>query len=377
MIVAGEASAEKYGARLVGSIRARRPSSDLCFYGTGGDEMQKAGVDLLCHIRDLASIGPREALSHMYKYVATYRALLRRSRQTPPAVSVLIDFPEFNLRLAGRLKRSGTRVIYYVGPQIWAWRRGRIRTVRRFVDKMAVILPFEEQFYREHGVEAEFVGHPLLEDFTFERDRSRFARDHGLDPGRRIISLLPGSRRQEVEYILPTLLRASLRVLEKIAAQFIISIAPGLQRSQLSRIAAQVLGTEAHPDFRLMETAARDMLACSDFAFVKSGTSTLEAALVGTPFLITYKISRLSWLAGNILVSSPHKGLVNLVAGRPIVPEILQDAATPEALSRTALEYLRNPEKAEAMRARLLGIRDLLGARTASESVASMVVANL
>jgi lipid-A-disaccharide synthase len=377
LIVAGEASADRYGASLVQKLRPVCWPSKLDFYGTGGDQMEEAGVHLLCHIRELASIGPREALSHLSKYHQVYRRIVQACGDNAPAVAVLIDFPDFNLRLLKKLKQRGVRIVYYVGPQLWAWRRGRVRVVRRYVDKMAVILPFEEGFYRERGVAAEFVGHPILEDFSPDCDRKRFLHALGLEPERKTVTLLPGSRRQEVEYILPVLLRASARILQEIQAQFLISVAPTIEACQMSRILSRELGGDRHPYFRLVSARACDALACSDFGFVKSGTSTLEAALVGTPFLVTYRISPVSWFAGNILIRSPLKGLVNLVVGEEIVPELLQGDATPETLSRTALSYLNSPAKTDAMRSRLAKVREMLGARHASDSVAAMVAGYL
>ncbi len=335
--------------------------------------MQREGVRLLCHARDLANIGPREAMAYLGRYLRAYRDILRECRRRPPDVAILLDFPDFNLRLAKKLKREGIKVIYYISPQLWAWRRGRIKAIRKFVDKMLVILPFEEAFYQTHGVDVEFVGHPLLEDFRPPQDRPAFEARLGLDPARPTVALLPGSRRKEVDYILPTLLQSARRILSRTPAQFLVSVAPTLDRRQLERIMSAVLGTDGWPDFRLVCEDARDLLANSDFALVKSGTSTLEAALVGTPFLILYKLSLVSWCAGKLLVRTRFKGLVNLIAQEAVVPEFLQRDATPETLSRTALEYLGNPVKSAAMRSRLGAIRAMLSARCASEMAAAAV----
>jgi len=374
LLVVGETSADRYGARLVRKLRALCGEKTVCFFGTGGDEMREAGVEIVCHIRDLATIGPREAIYHLLRYYRTFQLLTDACRERRPHVAVLLDFPEFNLRLAKRLKRLGIKVIYYISPQLWAWRRGRIRIVRQYVDRMLVILPFEEEYYRVRGVKVDFVGHPLLEDFVVDGDRESFLRDLGLDPSLKTIALLPGSRRREVDYILPTLLEASLEILRRLPAQFLISVAPAIETSQVIRIASKVLGQNRQRDcFRIVPAAARRILANSDFGLIKSGTSTLEAALVGTPFLITYRISPLSWCLGNILIRSPYKGLVNLIAKEEIVPEYLQREATPEALARAAVQYLEMPEKAAAMRARLAGIRDVLGSRCASDTAAALV----
>ncbi len=374
LIVVGEPSADRYGARLVAKLNALHGPRSLRFFGTGGDEMRAEGVEILCHVRELASIGPREALQHLRRYHRTFQTLAAACRDRHPPLAILLDFPEFNLRLAKRLKRLGIKVIYYISPQLWAWRRGRIRIVREYVDRMLVILPFEEEYYRVRGVNVEFVGHPLLEDFNDESDRQSFLEGLGLDPGRKTIALLSGSRRREVEYILPPLLDACRIVSRRLPAQFLISVAPAIDVDLISRIAVRVLGENwSKENYRIVQAGARKILANSDFAFVKSGTSTLEAALVGTPFLITYRISALSWHLGNILVRSPYKGLVNLIAHEEVVPEYLQKDATPDALARTALEYLEQPEKAAAMKGRLSGIRDLLGSRRASDTAAALV----
>jgi lipid-A-disaccharide synthase len=338
--------------------------------------MEQAGVRLHAHIRDLAHIGPREALAHLWGYYETYRLLLGKVEQEKPSLAILLDFPDFNLPLAKKLKRAGVPIIYYISPQLWAWRRGRIRTIRRYVDRMLVILPFEEQFYRDQGVKVEFVGHPLLEDFAPKRNRELFLGGLGLNPRLKTVALLPGSRRKEVDYILPTLLASCGRILEKIPAQFVVSAAPSVDADHLRRVFRSVFPEEA-PNFRVTSEDSRDILANCDFAFVKSGTSTLEAALVGTPFVMVYKISPASWCLGNILIRSEFKGLVNLIAGERIVPEFLQGDANPEALSSTALKYLESGSMSAAMSERLAGIRARLSVRNASEAAASVVASYL
>jgi len=246
------------------------------------------------------------------------------------------------------------------------------------VDKMLVILPFEEEYYRRRGIEVEFVGHPLLEDFVPCRNREAFSLRLGLDCSRKTVAILAGSRPKEIDYILPPLLRASQRILSEIPAQFLISAAPTVERERIARLTQQVLGNDPGRDhFHIVGDSARDILANSDFAFVKSGTSSLEAALVGTPFLITYKISPLSWCIGSMLIRTSMKGLVNLIAGEKIVPELFQGEAEPQELARAALRVLMEPGEDAAVRARLAGIRLRLGARTASEAAAAAVSAYL
>ncbi len=372
LVVAGEASADRYAARVVEILKTGTGAPALRFVGTGGDRMRTAGVELLSDIRDLASIGPREALTHMWKYVGTYRALLREIEERRPVVALLLDFPEFNLRLAARLKRAGVPVVYYISPQIWAWRRYRVRTVRACVDRMLVILPFEADFYHRHGVKAEFVGHPLLEDFHPTCNRKQFLGARGLDPDRTTVALLPGSRRREVDYILPALLGAAAGMLSVRPSQFLVSVAPTIDADHVQRIVARFAGS-ARPHLRVLADDSRDILANSDFAMVKSGTSTLEAALVGTPFLTTYRISPVSWYIGRILVRSRFKGLVNLIADEGIVPELLQGEATPGKLAQAAIGLLENPEELARMKERLGRIRQKLSHRCASETVAAVI----
>jgi len=374
LIVAGEASSDRYGARLVEVLHSQHGADAIEFYGIGGNEMQKAGVQILCHVRELAHIGPREAVSSLRTYYRTFKRLVDASKTQPPNLAILLDFPEFNLRLAKKMKRLGIRVVYHIGPQIWAWRSGRIRIIRKYVDKMLVILPFEEEYYRIRGVEVEFVGHPLLEGFEPYRNRELFLRGLNLDPGRKTIAILAGSRRKEIDYILPTLLRASQCLLKDISAQFLISAAPTVDVEHIRSLTQKVLQGDPNRDlFHVLIQDSRDILANSDFAFVKSGTSSLEAALVGVPFLITYKISPLSWCVGSILIRSSMKGLVNLIAEERIVPELFQSEATPQNLARIALDYMETPEKSADLRSRLAGIREQLSVRRASETVAATV----
>lgn len=374
LIVAGEASADRYGARLVDQLLSSHGPNELYFYGTGGDEMQKAGVHLLCHVRDLAHIGVKEALSGLRIYYRTFKLLVGESTAQLPDLAILLDFPDFNLRLAKKMKRLGIRVIYYISPQVWAWRSGRIRTIREYVDKMLVILPFEEEYYRKRGVTAEFVGHPLLEDFKPNRSQKSFLENLSLDPERKTVAILAGSRHKEIGHILPILLQAAQRLLGKIPSQFLISAAPTVDLDYVKAVADAVLQEDPNKKhFRILTEDSRDILINSDFAFVKSGTSSLEAALAGVPFLITYKISPLSWFIGSMLIRSSMKGLVNLLAQEMVVPELFQSKATPEALARLALEFLESPDKCDAMRVKLAGIRAQLSMRCASETAAAIV----
>ncbi|MDR1728512.1 MAG: lipid-A-disaccharide synthase [Acidobacteriota bacterium] len=376
LIVAGEASADRYGAALVRRL-AEEHGGGVRFWGTGGDAMRDAGVELLGHVRDMGLIGVGEVLSGVRAYHRLLRRLAEEAAARPPAVAVLLDFPDFNLRLAKKLKRLGVKIVYYISPQVWAWRGGRVRVIRKCVDEMLVILPFEEDFYRRRGVRAEFVGHPLLEDFRPAACRAEFdgfLAAEGLEPGRQTVALLPGSRKKEIGYILPALLDAAKLLAGERPVQFLVSAAPTVGREHVeSVVRARLGGFDGKGRFRVTGRSSRDLLANADFAMVKSGTSVLEAALCGVPFLVTYKISALSWGIGSLLIRTHSKGLVNLLAGRRLVPELFQGEATPEALARTAREYLDSPEKCAALRGELGKIRTRLGARRASETAAGII----
>jgi len=373
LIVAGEASADRYGAALARQLQTLRGEDTLRFWGAGGDAMRQAGVELLAHVRDLGQIGPREVISGLRAYYNVFRRIVNRVEKEPPDVAVLLDFPDFNLRLAKKIKRRNVKVVYYISPQVWAWRGGRVRAIRKYVDKMLVILPFEEAYYRERGVDAAFVGHPLLEDFHPVADRRRFLESLELNPEQKTVALLAGSRRKEIEYILPVMLSSARLLANRVPVQFLISAAPTVDLKQIQRIAQANLGAEDMNLFRIVTQNSRDILANVDFAFVKSGTSALEAALVGVPFLITYKISALSWRVGSLLIRAPFKGLPNLLAGKRVVPELFQYEATPEALAQTAWDYLEYPEKCATMRTELGKIRNQLSAICASKAVAAVI----
>jgi len=372
LIVAGESSADRYGAALVECLKVMHGDEAIRFTGTGGDAMLAAGVEIMAHVRDLGHIGPREAVSGLRAYYRVFRQLIDYAESRRPDVAVLLDFPDFNLRLAKKLNRRKIKTVYYIGPQLWAWRGGRVRIIKKYVDKMLVILPFEESYYRDRGVAAEFVGHPLLEDFLMPQNRAELLASEGLNPEAETLAILPGSRKKEIAYILPVMLRAAKLLGGN--RQFLISAAPTVDREILENITRNELASFPGKEmFRISSQNAREILAASDFAFVKSGTSSLEAAFVGVPFLVAYKISALSWMIGSLLIRTPSKCLPNLLAGKRIVPELFQNEATPEALAGAAREYLENPEKSDAMREELGKIRGRLGERRASDAVAAVV----
>ena len=320
LISAGEASGELYGAQLIDALRRRVPALET--FGVGGERMAAAGCRLVVHARDVAVVGLGEVVSHLPKIYGEFRKLLRAVDESRPDAAVLIDFPDFNFRLARQLHRRGIPVVYYVSPQLWAWRPRRIELVRQYVRKMLVIFPFEEPWYRERGVEAEYVGHPLADmappkgPFGLLSVHQHMPSDRPLQPPRHIIALLPGSRRKEVQLNLPTVLEAAAQVDGKSA--FVLPVPSTVPPRLIDRLIGRSrLWINTMDD-------ARKALAMSRAAVVASGTATVEAALIGTPFVMVYRVSALTWKLGRPLVTVPFFAMPNLIAGREVVPELVQ-----------------------------------------------------
>ncbi len=368
-ILAGEESGDLYGAELAHSIRARVPEAVL--EGMGGHQMEAAGVSLLVDATDLASVGLIEANNKVAGFLRSYRTMASQLASTPYDAVVCIDCPELNLRLARSASRRGRRVVYFVTPQLWAWRAWRSRLLSRFVERCLVVLPFEVEFLRARGVEAEFVGHPLVDLVKPAPDPVGFAREVGLDPSRPIVGLLPGSRRVEVRYLLPVLRGAAERLAgERPDLQFVLPVAPTVARGQLDHY----LAGHSLP-LTLLDGRAQEVMSVADLCLITSGTATLEAALLGTPMIILYAGSYPSWLVVKLLSSLTHYGLPNLVAGRPVVPEFIQRRATPEAVAREALAILEDPARKQTMAAELGKVRGLLGDGGATERAAERILA--
>lgn len=319
LISAGEASGEAYGAQIITALRSLIPNAN--FFGLGGQRMRDAGCDTIVDTRDVSVVGLAEVVSHLPKIYGEFRKLVAAAESRRPVAAVLIDFPDFNFRLARKLHQRGIPVFYYVSPQLWAWRPGRIELVRKYVRKMLVIFPFEEQFYRDRGIDAAYVGHPLADLPAPTLNRRNFAEQIGLNPDRQWIALLPGSRRKEVMMNLPEMLRAAAILGGDY--EFVLPVAPTLDASwlktEVERMSPSVAQQLHYGD------DARAALAHSRAGIIASGTATVEAAIIGTPFVVVYRVSGLTWILGRRLVKVPHFAMVNLIAGREVVPEIIQD----------------------------------------------------
>ena len=330
-IVAGESSGDLHGSALVRAILRREPDAQI--KAVGGELMREAGAELVADLTGHAVIGLFEGFRNVARIYSTFRAVLRLLRADPPDAVVLIDYPEFNLRLARKVRKLGIPVIYYISPQVWAWRQWRVKVIEKYVDKMLVIFPFEEEFYRRHGVQVEFVGHPLTDELATVPDRSAARAALGLPENATVIGLLPGSRRKEVEAILPIIVQAARLIPEQIGrpVKFVAAKAPSVDGRVIQEIASS-LGL----DVEIVDDDTYRVMRSSDLLLVASGTATVEAMILGTPMIVVYRVSTFTWVLFIRLMKVAHYAMVNIVAGREIVPEFIQWNASPELIAREA-----------------------------------------
>jgi lipid-A-disaccharide synthase len=371
MIIAGETSGDLHGSLLVKELQALRPGLEI--YGIGGGLMRAQGVELVYHVREFSFMGIVEVLGHLpfIRSVMLRMTALLRSRR--PDLLVLIDYPGFNLRFARTAKREGVPVVYYVSPQVWAWGKGRVRKIRRLVKKMLVILPFEEAFYSSRRVPATYVGNPLVDTARPAMGRGEFFGKYGLDPARPVIGLLPGSRHQEIERILPVMLEtcALLRSHDG-TLQFALGVAPHVNRARVGELAAR-----SGVDIALIDDKPYDVMARSRLVLVASGTATLETGIIGTPMIIIYRTSALTYFVGQLLIRVPFIGLVNFVAGKQVVPEFVQGDARPGAIFLMAQILIADGQPRTAVLAELAKIKGLLGEPGAARRAAGEIAALL
>jgi lipid-A-disaccharide synthase len=364
MIIAGEASGDLHGSGVVRELKRKNPKLEI--FGVGGDRMKAAGMQLIYHINELSFMGFAEVLRHLPVIRSVKRALEMVLKFRKPDAVLLIDYPGFNLPFAATAKQNGVKVVYYISPQVWAWHRSRIKRMRGIVDKMLVIFPFEEDLYRKEGVDAEFVGHPLLEVLRSSLDRKGFFKRYGLDPNKRLLGLFPGSRLQEIENIFPEMLKGARMIARELDMQVAVAVAPTLDEKHFQPF----YDLEG---IHLIKDATYELMDHSDFALVTSGTATLETALFTTPMVVVYKTSWLTYLIGRALIQIKNIGLVNIVAGKRIVPELIQYRATGTNLAKEALKILRNDSAVTAMKQELSKVRDKLGEIGASQRVAERI----
>jgi lipid-A-disaccharide synthase len=329
--------------------------------------MKQEGMRLIYHVNELGFMGFAEVIKHLPVIRSMKKTLETVLRHKKPDVVLLIDYPGFNLPFAKTAKRSGAKVVYYISPQVWAWHRSRVRKMRGIVDKMLVIFPFELDLYHKDGIDAEFVGHPLLEVLKSNLDRRGFGKRYGLAADKKVLALLPGSRKQEIEMIFPEMLKAARSIARDENMEVVVAVAPTLKEDYF-RTLYNLEGV------RLVKDASYDVMQNSDFALVTSGTATLETGLFGTPMVVVYKTSWPTYVIGRLLIRVKNIGLVNIVAGKQIVPEFIQHRATAPTLAREVLAILRNGELLSTMKQELAMVRGKLGEIGASSRVAQRIL---
>jgi lipid-A-disaccharide synthase len=365
-ISAGEASGEHYGALLATALKRQlaEAGKSATLFGMGGERMQAAGVERIVRAEDVSVMGLTEVLAHLPRIYGEFRKLKKAIRARRPSVAVLIDFPDFHFRLAREFHRHGIPVIYFVSPQLWAWKKHRIRLVQQYVRKMLVIFPFEEEFYRQHGVAAEFVGHPLAELPQPTITRDQFAAENQLDPTRTWIGLLPGSRPHEIRDHLPEILKAARQFPKVSEFDFLVPLAPTLNTAQRAVVHDEVKDLAPGITVRLVDDA-RAALFHARASVVASGTATVEAALIGNPFVVVYRVSALTYAIARRVVKVPHVAMANLIAGKRVVPELIQNDFSASNIVQQLEALLPDGAPRESMKKELGAIREALNAHPA------------
>ena len=380
MIVAGEPSGDLHASHVARQLKAL--CSDITLFGMGGDQMASASVQLDLHIQDSAVMGFADVIAVLPMFLRKQAYLKRRIREERPDVLLLVDFAEFNMPLAKFARRQGVSVVYYIPPKAWAWRASRARKLAKWADVVAAIFPFEAEFYRNAGANAEFVGHPLV-DFAQTSLTMREAREHlklcgmGDDHEAPVIGLMPGSRRSEIRHILPVMLEAAANLAVAYPkAQWILPLAPGISRQLITECQQELSNVEI-PPIKIVEEATYAAMRASTLLLVTSGTATLEAACIGTPMIIVFRTAPVNWHIVKALTPLEQSGLPNLIAGRDIVPELLQTELTPTALTEHALDFLQNPQKREKQREALQAVYTQLGTTGAAARTAELIFLNI
>lgn len=371
LIIAGEASGDLHGAKLVQALLDAYPKAR--FTGMGGGRMRDAGVNTLFGIERMGAVGLVEIFSDLGHYFGVYRALMKEIASLKYTAVILIDYPTLNLRLAKHSRKHSCPVYYFISPQIWAWRKGRIKDIRKSVHKMFVVLPFEEKMYQEAGVDAEFLGHPFIDVVHPTRTRGDNLEKFALDSHKKIVGLLPGSRMNEITSLLDEMLLAAEKVKREMGeCQFLLPVAdtidPVLIRKKLG----------SNPlDIKILKGETYNVMNTCDALIIASGSATLEAGIIGCPMVIIYKLSPLTYWLALMLINTPYYGLINIVAGESVVPELIQSKANAENIAAEILKFLKNPEYCQEVQNRLLLVRKNLGRPGVMKAVAASMVDSL
>lgn len=366
LIIAGEASGDLHGSNLVKAMKEQDPS--LVFYGVGSRNMRDAGVSLLADASEISVVGATEVLTHIGAIYRVYAKLKRFLREERPDLLILIDFPDFNILTGKAARKLGVPILYYISPQVWAWRKGRVNTLAKLVTTMLVVFPFEVDLYRDAGVDVRFVGHPLADVVKSAYTREEARSVLGIARDSRTVALLPGSRKQEITHLLPDMLKAAAILRGRFPdVRFVLPVAPTLANGLVENYIA-----ESGVPVRITDGQVYDVLRASDAAMVTSGTATLETGLMAVPMVIVYRMSSLSYLLGRMFIHVKHIGLVNIVAGRTVVPELIQDDVTPEKIAGAIGTILADQGKHDQVANDLQQVRVLLGEGGASFRAASV-----
>lgn len=369
LIVAGEASGDAHGARLV--TETLKKDSTVNFYGVGGTNMRAAGVDIKIDAAELAVVGLWEVIAHRKVIFAALDNLKERLRTSPPDLLLVIDYAEFNLKLAGYAKSLGVKVLFYISPQVWAWRQGRVNKIRESVDMMAVIFNFEKEFYLKHNVPAKYVGHPLSHNVTADTNRSDFLDTQNINPNNKVLGLFPGSRKSEIKRLLPIILKsAEILKQQNPSLEFLLPLASTLTTKDIQPF----LDNSSLSNIHVIEDDAFNVMNACDAIVTVSGTVTLEIALIGTPLIIINKVSWLTYLIVKRMIKIPYIGLCNIVAGKLIAEELIQGLATPKNIAEHLSEILNNKSKQEKTREALGLIHQLLIDTPADISVSDLTL---
>ncbi|OGL46258.1 MAG: lipid-A-disaccharide synthase [Candidatus Schekmanbacteria bacterium RBG_16_38_11] len=367
LIIVGDKSADIYGAKLASELKKINPTIKII--GTGGDNMRKEGVEILYDVKDMSVIGLWEAISKLSLMRKVKRDIMDLIKTKRIKAAVLVDFPGFNIHIASEIRKENIPVIYYISPQVWAWRGGRIKKIAQRVNKMLVILPFEVEIYRRAGVDVKFIGHPLF-DVIEDSDKDKLYHDLGLDFSRPIIGLLPGSRDKEVRFLLPSMIDAALLIKKKIPkSQFILPKAKEVDGNYVKGLIR-----EKGIDLKVINGNSHGVFQIADLSVVCSGTATLEAAILGAPLIIIYRLSKVTEIIGRKMLKVRHWGLVNILAGEEIVPELEQEEVNAENISAYALSILRSRQKKDLIKAKLSRITSTLGEKGASQLAAKEII---
>jgi len=370
-MVAGEASGDLHGSHLVKEMLSLDPT--LQFYGVGGKKMKNEGVELIADSKEMAVVGITEVLLKLKRIYQIYRKLKNSLTSNSPSLVILIDYPDFNLRFAREAKKKNIPIVYYISPQVWAWRKGRIKKIGRLIKKMIVIFPFEKKIYEEAQIDVDFVGHPLLDAIRSQFSREEAFQQFSLSSGVTTIGLLPGSRMNEVKRHLPPMIEAIPLISKQInPVQFIIPVAPGLDLGEVQNL----VGSKRE-NIRVVENNIYDVMRISDVVIVASGTATMEAAIMGAPMIVVYRVSPLTYLLGKMLIKVKNIGMVNIIAGKTVVPELIQKDVTPEKITSAVVQILENPSKQEEIKKELNSLKEKIGKSGASFRAAQIIISLL